>query len=116
MISFLKRRKKFENLNEFLLLSLLIFTPFLQNNSGHDCHKETEGNNCGPGCTGRPHCGLYGRRCGNVDDMCYCSCGDNSYLECKTTKLGFKRNNGIKLANGSYALNGTKGDGNYYRC
>ena len=46
--------------------------------------------------------------------MCYCDCGDN--YTCKTTELGYTWNGGIKLANGSYALNGTKGDGKEYSC
>jgi hypothetical protein len=67
---------------------------------------------CGTGCTGTPSCD--GRRCGNVDNMCYCDC-DDSYT-CKTTELGYTWNGGIRLANGSYALNGTRGDGREYSC
>jgi hypothetical protein len=68
---------------------------------------------CGEDCTGTPTC-MYGRKCGNVDNMCYCQCDADFY--CMTSDLGFKWNNGIKHANGSYALNGTAGDGKYYRC
>ena len=46
--------------------------------------------------------------------MCYCDCDDDP--TCKTTELGYTWNKGIKLANGSYALNGTKGDGKHYVC
>ena len=38
------------------------------------------------------------------------------YFECKTTALGYKWNSGAKLSNGSYAFNGTKGDGKEYKC
>jgi len=88
---------------------------FYGNNPIEGCYKETgqyDNSACGKGCTGTPGCG--GRRCGNVDNMCYCDCGDN--YTCKTTKLGFKWNGGITLVNGSYALNGTKGDGRHYDC
>jgi len=47
--------------------------------------------------------------------MCYCNC-DKQPGHCKTTELGYKWNGGAKLANGSYALNGTKGDGKGYDC
>jgi len=67
---------------------------------------------CGTGCTGTPSCN--GKKCGNVDNMCYCDCNDDEV--CKTTDLGYTWNKGIKLANGSYALNGTKGDGKQYKC
>ena len=68
---------------------------------------------CGIGCTGTPACG--GRKCGNVHDMCYCLCTyDDGY--CRPTAKGYKWNKGVQLANGSYALNGTKGDGKEYNC
>ena len=55
------------------------------------------------------------KTCGNVDNMCYCLCaGEKS--KCRTTDLGWKWNNGIKNADGSHALNGTKGDGKEYVC
>ena len=96
--------------SKFLLLSLLIFALFNGSDSNADCVKK-DGSACGTGCTGTPACD--GKKCGNVDNMCYCDCGDET---CKTTELGYKWNKGIKLANGSYALNGTKGDGNQYVC
>ncbi len=100
--------------SKVLLLSLLIFALFHGSDSNAGCVKK--GNSvksaCGTGCTGTPSCD--GRRCGNVDNMCYCDC-DDSYT-CKTTELGYKWNGGIRLANGSYALNGTKGDGKEYSC
>jgi hypothetical protein len=95
-----------------LLLSLLIFTLFLRSNSSDDCKKDGNGNNCGADCTGRPHCG--DKSCGNKDNMCYCDCDDD--FKCKTSELGYKWNGGIKFANGSYALNDTKGDGKEYEC
>ena len=49
--------------------------------------------------------------------MCYCDCSNGKLsAKCKTSDLGYKWNGGIKLANGSYALNGTKGDGKAYVC
>ncbi len=72
---------------------------------------------CDSDCTGRPHCD--GKRCGNINDMCYCNCtwnGITNKYKCVTSDLGYKWNGGIKLANGSYALNGTKGDGKEYDC
>jgi hypothetical protein len=98
---------------KFLLLSLLVFTLFLQSNSGDTCSKDDFKNNCGPSCTGTPKCGAK-KYCGNKDNMCYCDCNDD--YTCKTTELGYKWNSGVKLTNGSYALNGTKGDGKQYIC
>jgi len=96
-----------------LLLSLLFFALFLRSSSNEDCDKGSHIGHyaCGTGCTGTPSCGLY--RCGNVDNMCYCECGSN---KCKTSDLGYTWTHGIKLGNGSYALNGTKGDGGEYKC
>ncbi len=51
--------------------------------------------------------------------MRYCNCiwnGIQNNYKCVTSDLGYKWNGGIKLANGSYALNGTKGDGKEYDC
>ena len=100
--------------SKFLLLSLLIFALFHGSDSNADCEKKgiTEKSACGTGCTGTPPCG--GSKCGNVDNMCYCDCDD--HYTCKTTELGYKWNGGIKLKDGSYALNGTKGDGKEYVC
>jgi hypothetical protein len=89
---------------------LLMVMLLIQRNEG--CRYEREIAYCGSDCTGRPRCN--GKTCGNVDDMCYCSCSQ-SYT-CMTTELGYKWNNGVKLENGSYALNGTKGDGKQYNC
>ncbi len=107
--------------SKLFLLSLLFVSLFLRSYSNEDCNKKTvfmpDGYvlkfACGTGCTGTPSCGF--NNCGNVDNMCYCDCGDNDY-SCKTTELGYTWNHGIKLANGSYALNGTKGDGGEYKC
>ena len=97
--------------SQFFLLFLFIFALFYGNNSIEGCNKYSK-SDCGKGCTGTPACD--GRRCGNVDNMCYCDCVDDN--SCKTTELGYKWNGGIKLANGSYALNGTRGDGREYVC
>jgi len=102
--------------SKILLLSLLFSALFLQSNSSN-CTKKTAGfgdSACGPDCTGTPAC--RGRSCGHVDNMCYCECQQEDQDYCKTSDLGYKWNNGIKLANGSYALNGTKGDGKQYVC
>ncbi len=73
----------------------LIFGLFHGNYSNEGCTKVGD-SDCGNACTGTPACD--GRRCGNVDNMCYCHCG--SYT-CKPTELGYTWNKGIKLANGS---------------
>jgi hypothetical protein len=101
--------------SKFFLLALVIFTLFLRSNSDEECNKKTTlfgKYACGKGCTGTPSCGK--KTCGNVDNMCYCAC--SGIDGCFVTELGLKWNNGIKLANGSYALNGTKDDDKYYRC
>jgi hypothetical protein len=102
--------------SKFLLLSLLFFTLYNRSHSNEDCDKKTRGGKkyaCGSGCTGTPSCG--GRECGNVDNMCYCFCyKDDSF--CLTSDLGYKWNNGIRKKDGSYALNGSLGDGKNYVC
>ena len=101
---------------KFLLLSLVVFELFVQSSSNENCNKKSSANGnfaCGTGCTGTPSCG--GKTCGHVDNMCYCFCAENAG-DCFTSELGYKWNGGIKLANGSYALNGTKGDGKQYVC
>ncbi len=97
-----------------LLLSLIIFALISKSFSNENCqkgHKRGLPYACGTGCTGTPSCVKH--TCGNVYNMCYCECGT---YECKTSDLGYTWNHGIKLANGSYALNGTKGDGGEYKC
>ena len=104
--------------SKFLLLSFLFFTLLYRIHTNVDnCDKNYWGAfYCGSNCTGTPQCGAN-KKCGNVDNMCYCECGlIITNPQCRTTDLGYKWNNGIKLANGSYALNGTKGDGNEYKC
>jgi hypothetical protein len=93
---------------KIILLSILIVSLFDKINM--ECKKEYNAD-CGPDCTGTPPC--WKIHCGNVPDMCYCYC---STMVCKTTDLGYTWNDGIKLANGSFALNGTKGDGKEYKC
>ncbi len=104
--------------SNLLLLSLLFFASFCKINSNENCNKKDTGLDkyaCGSGCTGTPICGRH--KCGNVGGMCYCWCSENlDHSYCKSTELGFKWNGGIKLANGSYALNGTLGDGRGYKC
>ena len=98
----------------FVLSMLLMDLVVVQNSDG--CYAANH-SYCGPDCTGRPSCN--GKRCGNVDNICYCDCegvyGDMTF-KCRTTELGYKWNWGIKFENGSYALNGTKGDGRQYKC
>jgi len=123
---FIEIKKKTKMKSNYLLVSLLIFTLFLRSDSNEDCDKKTTYRGtwylgfdseilnwaCGRGCTGTPACGK--KKCGNVDDMCYCDCDNGD--RCEISALGYKWNGGIKLANGSYALNGTKGDGRHYDC
>ncbi len=98
----------------FVLSMLLTNLAVVQNSDGCQARNHSY---CGPDCTGTPSCN--GRTCGNVDNMCYCDCegapGEMSFT-CRTTELGYKWNGGIKLKSGSYALNGTKGDGRQYKC
>ena len=102
--------------SNYLLLLLLFITLFHKGFSTTNCTHHSEGNDgnydCGGGCPGTPSCGK-GRTCGNVANMCYCDCIIDI---CVTSALGSKWNNGIKLANGSYALNGTAGNGKEYKC
>jgi hypothetical protein len=104
--------------SKLFLLSLLFVSLFYRSSSNENCEKITDFDKkyaCGTGCTGTPSCGKI--NCGNVDNMCYCNCDNGEdYAKCETTDLGYTWNNGIKLANGSYALNGTKGDGGEYKC
>jgi len=100
-----------------MLLSIVFFTLLYRSYANENCTKKGKFYEyaCGTGCTGTPPCGH--KKCGNVDNMCYCDCYiDFSYTDCFTTELGYTWNNGIKLDNGSYALNGTKGDGKEYKC
>jgi len=101
--------------SKFLYLSLLCFTLF---NRSLGCYKtwDFHGNYaCGESCTGTPPCGKT--RCGNVDDMCYCHCKTvKEQSLCKTSELGYKWNGGKLNKDGSYALDGTKGDGKAYEC
>jgi hypothetical protein len=99
--------------SKFLILALLLLPLFYQSFSYGNCDSHTYGFECGPDCKGTPSCGS--KTCGNVKDMCYCNCNDLR-AKCKTSELGYKWNGGIKLADGSYALNGTKGDGKNYKC
>jgi hypothetical protein len=109
--------------SKLFLLSLLFVSLFLRSSSNEDCQKWTTKLGlkyaCGTGCTGTPSCGKI--NCGNVDNMCYCYCKSSTLsgdvdAKCKTSELGYTWNHGIKLANGSYALNGKKGDGGEYKC
>ena len=102
--------------SKILLLTLLCFTLFCQSYSNEDCDKrtiKTKKYACGTGCTGTPSCG--GTECGNVDNMCYCFCHKDGGF-CLTSDLGYKWNKGIRKKDGSYALNGTMGDGKEYKC
>ena len=105
--------------SKLFLLSLAFVSLFYNSYSNENCDKWTDDGSgksyaCGTGCTGTPSCG--NKKCGNVDNMCYCNCEHGpDTASCQTTDLGYTWNHGIKLANGSYALNGTKGDGGEYK-
>ena len=102
--------------SSYLLLSLLFITLIYQSYSSESCKRKNTDDgyaDCGTGCTGTPTCDHH--TCGNKDNMCYCDCSGSSY-KCRTSELGYTWNDGIKLANGSFALNGTKGDGKEYKC
>ena len=101
-------------LSKTLLFTLLIGTFVVKSNGSEGCVKKKDWHSaCGEGCTGTPAC--FYKKCGNVDNVCYCSC-DGEWFKCKTSALGYKWNSGAKLSNGSYAFNGTKGDGKHYIC
>ena len=111
--------------SKFLLFSILVVTFMAQCHASCDHYDNGKGGvlkwDCGSSCTGTPSCGK--KDCGNVDNMCYCSCpsfspwsGNPNNWSCQPTTLGWKWNKGIKKADGSYALNGTKGDGKHYVC
>ena len=100
-------------LSKTLLFTLLIGTFVAKSNAFCSKFSGLEGKAaCGEDCTGTPACGH--RKCGNVDNVCYCDCEDS--FSCKTTELGFKWNNGARLSNGSYAFNGRRFDGKHYDC
>jgi hypothetical protein len=97
--------------SRYLLLFLVVFALFHRSCYSYvHCWKQS-GSDCGTDCTGTPKCG--GKTCGNVDNMCYCDCYAG---HCETSALGYKWNGGILKEDGSYALNGTKGDGRAYKC
>jgi hypothetical protein len=98
-------------MHKILIFSLLMISFVVACNAA--CEKKW-GSDCGEDCTGTPGCGKHD--CGNVDDMCYCNCESSTLMTCQPTAKGWKWNSGIKKADGSYALNGTKGDNKYYRC
>ncbi len=106
------KKEELKYILNICIFSLLIFSLFYGNNSKGGCSKSGD-SACGTSCTGTPGCS--GKKCGNVDNMCYCDCSGAKH-KCKTSVLGDKWNDGIKLADGSYALNGTKGDGKGYNC
>jgi len=98
--------------SKILILSLLVIWLCVDTSEAA-CEKKW-GSDCGEDCTGTPSCGNHD--CGNVDDMCYCYCANSQLMSCAPTAKGWRWNSGIKKKDGSYALNGTKGDGKYYRC
>jgi hypothetical protein len=110
--------------SKYLLVALLFISIMAQCYAGCRTYYNTAAGmwDCGKGCTGTPTCGYF--YCGNKDDMCYCDCTIDNEKEynkvtrssCKQTDKGWKWNNGIKNSDGSYALNGTKGDGKEYDC
>jgi len=113
----MKKEDELKMNSKFLLLSLLVFALF---HRSLGCIKTSDDFGiynyaCGDDCKGTPSCGKT--KCGNVDDMCYCECkGVLDRSICKTSELGYKWNDGKLKKDGSYALNGTKGDGRAYEC
>jgi hypothetical protein len=99
----------------YSLITLLVVSFVIQSDT--KCHHKINSIfqpfDCGVDCGGRPQCGPH--ICGNVADMCYCDC-EGSTGKCKPTESGWLWNGGIKNADGTYALNGTKGDGKNYKC
>jgi hypothetical protein len=109
--------------SKYLLVSLLFVSLTVQCYASCVHYDNGKGGklkwDCGSSCTGTPSCGR--KDCGNKDNMCYCDCSSYSdgypdHWSCQQTASGWKWNNGIKNADGSYALNGTKGDGKHYVC
>lgn len=106
--------------SSLLTLSFLVMVSFMVVESADNGTCYNDGNAwCGSGCKGTPKCKNH--TCGNKANMCYCECADvgprmGTYYSCKTSETGYKWNGGIKNADGSYALNGTKGDGREYDC
>jgi len=98
-----------------LLLSLLVVLFLIQTNEAchHKINSIAQYYSCGDDCGGTPSCGPH--ECGNVAYMCYCDC-EGSTGKCKPTESGWLWNSGIKKADGTYALNGTAGDGKNYKC
>ena len=72
---------------------------------------------CGTGCTGRPRCSYSGsKRCGNIENVCYCDCSGFGKFICRATNLGLRWNNGATYSNGTYRFDGEVGDGKAYDC
>jgi hypothetical protein len=95
------------------LLVLISFEAIIIVNAEDSCSSSSVmKTDCGLGCTGRPRCG-GSKRCGNVDDVCYCDCSKLTYNKCRPTALGWRWNNGAKNSDGSYKFNGVNGDGHY---
>ncbi len=69
---------------------------------------------CRFGCQGRPRCN--GKRCGNVENVCYCDCSTMFEFKCRQTTLGWAWNSGARNPDGSFKFNGVMGDGKHYRC
>ena len=100
----------------FLLAAILALEAIVIVNSSYsDCDVDPITNTeCGS-CTGRPHCGGT-KRCGNVDDVCFCDCSQLGKYKCRTSGLGLRWNSGAKFPNGTYRFNGVAGDGKHYVC
>ena len=97
-------------------LVLIAFEAIIIANAEFECSRSSILNtNCGAGCTGRPHC-FGSKRCGNVDDVCYCDCSQFGKYKCRPTSKGWRWNNGAKNSDGSYRFDGEVGDGKHYDC
>jgi hypothetical protein len=101
----------------FLLAAMIALeTIVIVNSVEYDCDRNVIWKaNCGAGCRGRPRCGTK-KRCGNVDDVCYCDCSGLGEFKCRQTRLGMLWNNGAKYPDGTYRFDGEFGDGKDYKC
>ncbi len=103
------------NKNIAFLLALIIALEAILIVKGECSRDPITNTDCGSGCTGRPRCG-GSKRCGNIDNVCYCDCSQYGQFKCRATNLGLRWNNGAKYSNGTYRFDGVVGDGNAYDC
>ncbi len=86
----------------FLLAAMIALETIVIVKSVEDCNREVIWKAyCGAGCRGTPRCG-GNKRCGNVDDVCYCDCSSGfGKFTCRPTRLGLLWNNGAKNPDGT---------------